>query len=69
MVWSEGSAWRARSRVFDKESNSATSAKFRFGVTRERYKGVGDVLKEQNFCSADYVWFVSGNLDGNICQV
>ena len=37
----EGSAWRVRDRVFDKEGNSATRMMLRFikpevGVTRER---------------------------------
>ena len=41
-VWrSEGSAWRVRNRVIDKESNSATRGRLRSiileeGVTRER---------------------------------
>ena len=39
------------------------------GVTRERYLGVRDVLREESFFSADYVWFVSGNLSGKICQI
>ena len=71
-MWrSEGSAWRVRDRVFDKESNSTTRTRFgsiipEEGVTRERYLGVGNVLREESFCSADYVWFVSGNLYGKI---
>ena len=52
-----------RNRVFDEESNSAARMRLRSvipeeEVTRERYSGVRDVLKEKSFCSADYVWFV-----------
>ena len=70
----EGSAWRVRNRVFDEESNSAARTRLRSviteeGVTRERYLGVRDVLREESFCSADDVWFVSGNLYGKICKV
>ena len=74
-VWgSERSAWRVRIRVFDDESNSSNRTRLRSivpeeGVTRERYLGVGDVLREESFCWADYVWFVSGNLCGKICKV
>ena len=74
-MWgSESSAWRVRNRVFDEESNSSTRARLRSvipeeGVTRERYLGVRDVLREESFFSADYVWFVSGNLSGKICQI
>ena len=74
-VWgSEASAWRVRNRVFDEESNSAARTSLRSvipeeGVTRERYEGVRDILKEESFCSADYVWFVSFNLNGKISQV
>ena len=74
-MWgSEGSAWRVRNRVFDEESNTSTRTRLRSvipeeGVTRERYLGVRDVLRELSFCSADYVWFVSGNLYGKMCQV
>ena len=55
-MWgSEGSAWRVRNRVFDEESNSSTRTRLRSvipedGVARERYEGVGDVLKEESFC-------------------
>ena len=55
-VWgSEGSAWRVRNRVFDEESNSSTRTRLRSvipeeGVTRERYLGVRDVLREESFC-------------------
>ena len=71
MWWSEGSAWRVKNRVFDEESNSSTRAKLRSvipeeGVTRERYLEVRDVMREESFCWADYVWFVSGNLYGKI---
>ena len=57
---SEGSAWRVRNRVFDKQSNSATRTRLSSiipeeGVTRERYLGVRDVLKEEKFCQTDYV--------------
>ena len=60
-----------RNRVFDEESNSSTRTRLRSvipeeGVTRERYSGVRHVLGEESFCSADYVWFVSGNLYGKI---
>ena len=52
--WSEGSAWRVRNRVFDEESNSSTRTRLRSvipeGVTRERYLGVRDVLREESFC-------------------
>ena len=71
-VWgSEGSAWRVRNRVYDEESNSSTRTRLRSvipeeGVTRERYYGVRDVLREESFCLADYVWFVSGSLYGMI---
>ena len=71
-VWSsEDSAWRGRNGVFDEESNSSTRMRLRFvipeeGVTRERYEGVRDVLREESFCEADSVWFVSGNLYGKI---
>ena len=74
-MWgSEGSAWRVRNRVFDEESNSSYRMRLRSvipeeGVTRERYLGVRDVLREESFCLADYVWFVSGNLYGKSCQV
>ena len=74
-MWrSEGSAWRVRDRVFDEESNSSTRTRLRSviweeGVTRERYLGVRHVLGEESFCEADYVWFVSSNLYGKICQV
>ena len=55
-MWgSEGSAWRVRNRVFDEESNSSTRTRLRSitpeeGVTRERYLGVRDVLREESFC-------------------
>ena len=55
-VWgSEGSAWRVRNKVFDEESNSSTRMRLRSvipeeGVTRERYLGVRDVLREESFC-------------------
>ena len=55
-VWgSEGSAWRVRNKVFDEESNSAARTRLRSvipeeEVTRERYSGVRDVLKEESFC-------------------
>ena len=68
-MWgSEGSAWRVRNKVFDEERNSSTRTRLRSvildeGVTRERYQGV---LREENFCLADYVWFVSDNLYGKI---
>jgi len=53
--WSEGSAWRVRNRVFDEESNSFTRTRLRSviseeGVTRERYLGDRDVLREESFC-------------------
>ena len=74
-MWgSEGSAWRVSNSVFNEESNSSTRTRLRSvipeeGVTRERYLGVRDVLREESFCYADYVWFVSGNLYGKICMV
>ena len=74
-MWgSDGSAWRVRNRVFDEESNSSTRVRLwsvilEEGITRERYLGVRDVLREENLCSEDYVWFVSGNLYGKICKV
>ena len=55
-VWgSEGNAWRMRNRVFDEESNSSTRTRLRSvileeGLTRERYLGVRDVLREDCFC-------------------
>ena len=55
-VWgSEGSAWRVRNRVYDEESNSPTRMRLRSvipeqRVTRERYNGVRDVLREESFC-------------------
>ena len=55
-MWeSEGSAWRVGNRVFDEESNSSTRTRLRSVipeevVTRERYKGVIDVLREESFC-------------------
>ena len=72
--WNEGSAWRVRNRVFDEDSSSSTRTRLKSvipeeGVTRERYLGVRDILREESFCSADYVWFVSGNLYGKICKV
>ena len=44
-----------RNRVFDEESNSSTRTRLRSvilkeGVTRERYEGVREVLKEESFC-------------------
>ena len=75
LVWGrEGSAWRVRNRVFDEVSNSSIRARLRSvkleeGVTRERYLGVRHILEEESFCSADYVWFVSGNLYGKIYKV
>ena len=74
-MWgSDGSAWRVRNRVFDEERNSSTQMGLisvipEEGVTMERYSGVRDVLREESFCLADYVWFVSGNLYGKICKV
>ena len=52
--WSEGSAWRVRNRVLDRECNSATKTRLRsiileMGVTRERHEGVRDILKEESF--------------------
>ena len=52
---SEDSAWRVRNRVFDEEGNSSTRTRLRSvkpdkGVTRERYLGVRDVLREESFC-------------------
>ena len=67
-MWeSEGNAWRVKNGVFDEERNSTTRVRLRSviteeGVTRERYEGVRDVLKEESFCKADNVWFASGNL-------
>ena len=54
---------RERNRVFDEESNSSTRTRLRSvipeeGVTRRRYQGVKDVLKEESSCEADYVWFL-----------
>ena len=74
-MWgSEGSAWRVSNGVFDEESYISTRTRLRSvipeeGVSGERYLGVRDVLREESFCSADYVWFVSGNLYGKICKV
>ena len=54
-VWgSEGSVWRVSNGVFDEESNSFTRTRLRSvipeeGLTRERYEGVRDVLKEESF--------------------
>ncbi len=44
-----------RGIVFDEESNSSTRMRLRSvipeeGVTRERYLGVRDVLREESFC-------------------
>ena len=44
-----------RNRVFDEESNTVARTRLRSiileeGVTRERNKGVRDVLKEEGFC-------------------
>ena len=54
-VGSEGSVWRVRNGVFDEGSNSATRMRLRSvipeeRVTRERYLGVRDVLREESFC-------------------
>ena len=73
MCGSECSAQRVTNRVFDEKSNSAARTRLRSvipeeGVTRERYLGVRDALREKSFCSADYVSFVSGNLNGKICE-
>ena len=53
--WSEGSARRVRNRVFDEESNSAARMRLRSiipeeRVTKGRYEGVRDILKEERFC-------------------
>ena len=53
--WSDGSASRVRNRLFDEESNSAARTRLRSvipeeGITRERYLGVRDVLREESFC-------------------
>jgi len=44
-----------RNRVFDEESNFAARMTLRYvtseeTITRERYWGVRDVLKEESFC-------------------
>ena len=70
----EGSAWRVGNRVFDEERNSSPRMRRRSvipeeGVTKERYLGVREVLREESLCWADYVRFVSGNLYGKICKV
>ena len=74
-VWvTHVSLWSVRNKVFDEESNSTTRTRLRSvileeRVIRERYEGVRDVLRKESFCESDYVWFVSGNMYGKICQI
>ena len=44
-----------RNRVVDEDSNSSSRTRLRFvipeeGITKERYEGVRDVLREKSFC-------------------